>query len=117
MNQLEKGGFIEKYVALLNPEKINLHLSGFLFVGLDKHTPQKMKNFEANVKKIPEVMECYLITGQSADYVLKVIVSDMQHYQKFLLERITQMEGVTSVHTSFVLQKIVDKTMYSLEFA
>jgi len=116
VNQLEQEGIIEKYVALLNPEKIGLHLSGFLFVGLDKHTPQKMKNFEALVKKIPEVMECYLITGQTADYVLKVIVSDMQHYQKFLLERITQIEGVTSVHTSFVLQKIVDKTTYSLEF-
>ena len=117
VKQLESDGIIQLYAAILNPDKIGLHLTGILFVGLDKHTPEKMRHFEASIKKIPEVMQCYLITGQSADYLLKIIVADMQHYQKILLERITQIDGVTSVHSSFVMQKIVDKTAMTLELA
>ena len=116
VNQLEEHGIIEKYVALLKPELIGLHLHVITSVGLDKHSPERMKQFENTIKKIPEIMECFLITGQAADYILKIIVSDMSHYQKILLDKITQIPGVTSVYSSFILQKIIDKTNFPLDF-
>ena len=114
---LEDQKIIKKYVALLDHEALNLPLTVMLSVGLDKHTPERMKNFESAVKKIPEVAQCYLLTGQAADYLLTINTSSMTHYQKILLERITQIEGVTTVHSSFVLRKIVDKTNVPLDFA
>lgn len=113
---LEEQGIIQKYVALLNPESLSLPLTVMVSIGLDKHSPERIKQFESVIKKISEVVQCYLITGQSADYLLKIIVSNMQHYQKVLLEKITQIDGVTSVHSSFVLEKIVDKTNLPLDF-
>lgn len=63
-----------------------------------------------------EVQWCYLITGQSADYLLKVIVPDMDHYQQFLLNKITRIEGVSGVHSSFVMRKVVDSTAVPLGY-
>jgi len=59
---------------------------------------------------LPEVLECLLITGQDADYQLKVIVRDMDHYQDLLLNKITRIDGVTGVHSSFVMRRVIDKT-------
>ena len=84
VNLLEENGVIQKYVALLNPEALGIHLTVFTSVGLDKHTPTFMRQFETAIKKIPEVMECYLVTGQRDDFVLKIVVSSMEHYQKIL---------------------------------
>jgi Lrp/AsnC family leucine-responsive transcriptional regulator len=81
-----------------------------LHISMDRHTPERFANFEKKVAALPEVLECLLITGQSADYQLKVIVRDMDAYQELLLNRITRIEGVTGVHTSFVLRRVVDKT-------
>lgn len=114
---LEEKGIIQKYVAILNPKELGIHLTVFTSVGLDKHTPTHMRQFETAIKKIPEVMECYLVTGQRDDFVLKIVVSSMDHYQKILLERVTQIEGVTSVHSSFAMRTVVDKTNLPLDFA
>ena len=75
-------------------------------------TTQEM--LEAVIRDIPEVLECLLITGQTADYQLKVVVRDMDDYQDLLLNRITQIKGVTGVHTSFVLRRVVDRTALPL---
>jgi Lrp/AsnC family leucine-responsive transcriptional regulator len=63
------------------------------------------------------VLECYLITGQDADYLLKVVVPDMEHYQEFLLNKITRSEGVSGVHSSFVMRRVIDKTELPLGYA
>jgi Lrp/AsnC family leucine-responsive transcriptional regulator len=81
-----------------------------IHISMDRHTPERFNNFETMIRAIPEVMECLLITGQSADYQLKVVVKDMDAYQALLLDRITRIEGVTGVHSSFVLRRVVDKT-------
>jgi Lrp/AsnC family leucine-responsive transcriptional regulator len=81
---------------------------------MDQHTPERLGNFEAKVVEIPDVLECLLITGQDADYQLKVVVKDMDAYQELLLNRITRIEGVTGVHSSFVLRRVVDKTALPL---
>ena len=81
-----------------------------IYISMDKHTPERFANFEAKLAELPEVLECLLITGQDADYQLKVVVRDMDAYQDLLLNRITRIQGVTGVHSSFVLRKVVDKT-------
>ncbi|QEY19088.1 Lrp/AsnC family transcriptional regulator [Cellvibrio sp. KY-GH-1] len=107
---LEESGLIDGYVALLNARKLGLTLMAFIQISMDKHTPDRFDTFEKLVNDYPEVLECHLITGQSADYLLKVIVKDMDAYQQFLLQKLTRIEGVSGVHSSFVLKSPVDKT-------
>lgn len=82
---------------------------------MDRHTPERFENFQSQICQWPEVLECSLITGMDADYQLKVIVPDMEHYQKFLLEKLTRIEGVTSVRSSFVLNHVQLSTALPLE--
>ncbi|KTD74126.1 Lrp/AsnC family transcriptional regulator [Legionella tucsonensis] len=112
---LEDNGYIKKKVALLEPEKIGLKLSVIVLVGLNSHQPAVMNQFEEAVRFLPEVIQCYLITGQSADYVLKVIVPDLNAYQSFLLDKLTRINGVTSVQSSFILRTICETTTLPLD--
>ena len=107
---LEEAGIIAGYRALLDARKLGLSLMALIHISMDRHTPDRFENFEAEIGAIPEVMECLLITGQDADYQLKVVVRDMDAYQELLLNRITRIPGVTGVHSSFVLRRVVDKT-------
>ena len=114
MRALEESGLIRGYRALLDARKLGLSLWALIHISMDKHTPERFANFEATVQALPEVLECLLITGQDADYQLKVIVADMDAYQELLLNRITRIEGVSGVHSSFVLRKVVEKTALPL---
>lgn len=110
VRQLEEDGMIQGYVALLNARKLGLTLMSFIHISMDKHTPERFETFEKTVSGFPEVLECHLITGQSADYLLKVIVKDMDAYQHFLLQKLTGIKGVSGVHSSFVLKSPLVKT-------
>jgi Lrp/AsnC family leucine-responsive transcriptional regulator len=114
VKQLEEDGYIRQYVALLDPNKIGLQLTIMVSVGLNSHDSTKMKAFEERIALIPEVIQCYLIAGQSADYLLKVMVSNLEEYQSFLLKKLTVIDGVQHIHSSFVLQRVVDKTSLPL---
>ena len=107
---LEDSGLITGYRALLDARKLGLDLLALINISMDRHTPERFNNFEEKLAACPEVLECYLITGQSADYVLKVLVEDMDAYQQFLLGTLTRIEGVSGVHSSFVMRKVVDRT-------
>lgn len=107
---LEESGLILGYRAMLDARKLGLTLMALIHISMDVHTPERFEHFEAAVSVLPEVLECLLITGQDADYQLKVAVRDMDHYQFLLLNKITRIEGVTGVHSSFVLRRVVDKT-------
>jgi Lrp/AsnC family leucine-responsive transcriptional regulator len=107
---LEEAGIIAGYRALLDARKLGLTLMALIHISMDRHTPDRFENFEAEIGTIPEIMECLLITGQDADYQLKAVVRDMDAYQELLLNRITRIPGVTGVHSSFVLRRVVDKT-------
>lgn len=109
---LEEGGLIVGYRALLDAKALGLTLMALIHISMDQHTPERFSAFEAAVAGIPEVMECLLITGQAADYQLKVAVKDLDAYQELLLKRITGIPGVSGVHTSFVLRRVVDKTAF-----
>ena len=111
---LEEAGLIVGYRAHLDARKLGLTLMALIHISMDIHTPERFANFEAQIAFLPEVMECLLITGQEADYQLKVVVRDMDHYQSLLLNKITRIEGVTGVHSSFVLRRVMDKTALSV---
>jgi len=104
---LEEAGIITGYRALLDAKKLGLSLMALIHISMDRHTPERFANFEKNINALPEVLECLLITGQDADYQVKVVVTDMDAYQVLLLNKITRIEGVTGVHSSFVLRQVV----------
>ena len=110
VKRLEESGIIDKHVTCLNKDKLGLKLTAIVGISMDRHTPDRFDNFEGKVAEYPEVIECNMVTGQSSDYLLKVVLPDMAHYEKFLLGKLTNIEGVTGVHSSFVLRKIVEKT-------
>jgi len=107
---LEEAGYILNTVTLLDAKKLGLDLIAMISISMDRHTPERFESFESAILGYEEVLECYLITGQSADYVLKVVVQDMDAYQQFLLGKLTRIAGVTGVHSSFVMRKVVDRT-------
>lgn len=107
---LEEAGLITGYRALVDAKKLGFSLMALIYISMDQHTPERFASFESGIAAIPEVLECLLITGQQADYQLKVVVADMDGYQDLLLNKITRIKGVTGVHTSFVLRKVVNKT-------
>lgn len=113
---LEQAGILLRRVALLDRRSLGLELTALIHIGMDRHTPERFAHFEETVAGYPEVQHCYLITGQSADYMLQVVVPDMDAYQDFLLRRITRLEGVDSVHSSFVLRRVVDRTALPLDY-
>jgi Lrp/AsnC family leucine-responsive transcriptional regulator len=112
---LEESGLVVGYHARLDARKLGLTLMALVHISMDLHTPERFANFEASIGVLPEVLECLLITGQDADYQLKVTVRDMDHYQALLLDKITRITGVTGVHSSFVLRRVVDKTALTVQ--
>ena len=113
---LEEAGIIARKVTVLDAKKLGLTLTAMVQIGMDRHTPDRFETFETTVAGYPEVQSCYLITGQDADYLLQVIVPDMDAYQSLLLERITRIPGVSGVHSSFLMRKVVDRRALPLSY-
>jgi Lrp/AsnC family leucine-responsive transcriptional regulator len=113
---LEDAGVIERRVALLDRKKLGLSLTALIQISMDRHTPERFAGFEATIKQYPEVRACYLVTGQDADYLLMVVVPSMDHYQEFLLNKVTHIEGVSGVHSSFVMRRVVETTALPLGY-
>ncbi|RAU18716.1 Lrp/AsnC family transcriptional regulator [Nitrincola tibetensis] len=116
VKQLEENGFIERQVIRVNERKVGLNLIALLHISMDKHIPERFEAFETAIAAIPEVMECYLITGHDADYQLKVAVADMDSYHDILLGKITRITGVSGVKSSFIMRKVVDTTAVPLHY-
>ncbi len=115
VKRLEESGLIAGHVTLLNAESLGLNLTAIIGISMDRHTPDRFESFEKAIVKMPEIIECSIVTGQTADFLLKVVVKDMQHYEKFLLGNLTRLTGVTGVHSSFVLRNLVKKTELPVE--
>ncbi|VAX01788.1 Transcriptional regulator, AsnC family [hydrothermal vent metagenome] len=107
---LEENGFIVGYRAIIDAKKLGLSMMALVHISLDKHTPERFENFESEIANVPQILECLLITGQDADYQLKVVVRDMEAYQNLLLGKITRIAGVTGVHSSFVMRDVISRT-------
>jgi Lrp/AsnC family leucine-responsive transcriptional regulator len=109
VRQLEDAGIITHHITLLDHEKLGLNLTAMISVTMDRHTADRFDKFEREAAALPEVMECYVVTGQDSDFLIKVLVRDMRHYEEFLLRRLTKLDGVSGVHTSFVLRHPINK--------
>ncbi|MEN9728124.1 MAG: hypothetical protein RL434_2490 [Pseudomonadota bacterium] len=115
VKRLEDSGLIKRHVTLLDQARLGLNITAMISISMDRHTPERFDNFEQQVRKFPEVIECSIVTGQSADYLLKAVLPDMTYYEEFLLGRLTRIAGVTGVHSSFVLRKVIDRTELPLD--
>ena len=106
---LEANGIIDRYVALVRPEVIGLAVTAFVRVRLSQQDDRCLAVFEQAVSQFPEVMECYLMTGES-DYQLRVLVPSLSAFEDFLRYRLTTVEGISQVTSSFALRPTVYKT-------
>jgi Lrp/AsnC family leucine-responsive transcriptional regulator len=116
LRRLEESGLIRDTVTLLDQDALGLKLTAYIGISMDRHTPDRFAAFEAEVTSYPEVLECSVVTGQAADYLLKAVLPDMQHYEQFLLGRLTRIPGVTGVHSSFELRRVVQRTVLPLDY-
>lgn len=113
LKHLENNGTISSYVALVDPQAVGLAVTAFVRVRLDQQDDRHLATFELAVADFPEVMECYLMTGD-ADYQLRVLVESLNAFEDFLRQRLTKIEGVAQVTTSFALRPVVYKTALPL---
>jgi Lrp/AsnC family leucine-responsive transcriptional regulator len=109
VRQLEGEGVIARYVALVNPDALGLSVTAFVRVRLDQQDDRHLDAFEAAISQFPEVMECYLMTGE-ADYQLRILVRSLTEFEDFLRYRLTRVAGVANVTTSFALRPVIYKT-------
>jgi Lrp/AsnC family leucine-responsive transcriptional regulator len=111
---LEASGVISRYVALLDPRRVGLPVSVFVEVSLSSQTEAVLEPFETAIAKRPEVMECYQMTG-SFDYLLRIVVRDLDSYETFLRSHLTRIPGVASIRSSFALRAVKYRTELPLE--
>jgi Lrp/AsnC family leucine-responsive transcriptional regulator len=107
--RLEQGGVIAGYVALVDPAKMGLQVTAFVRIRLTSQDDAHLARFEEAIVDIPEVMECYLMTGE-ADYQLRVLVPSLEAFEEFLRHRLTRINGVAQVTSSFALRPVTYKT-------
>jgi Lrp/AsnC family leucine-responsive transcriptional regulator len=106
---LEDNAVIAGYVALINPEEVGLGVTAFVRIRLDRQDDSHLALFENTVIQMPEVMECYLMTGE-ADYQLRVLVGSLGDFEDFLRHKLTKITGVSQVTSSFALRPVVYRT-------
>ncbi|WCL83112.1 Lrp/AsnC family transcriptional regulator (plasmid) [Saprospira sp. CCB-QB6] len=114
IKRLEKRGYIKGYVALVNRKKVEMGLMAFLSVSLKEHSQTALLKFEQEIIKFPKVMECYHIAGQY-DFILKIVVRDMQDYHDFTFNRLAAMDNIGHVQTDFVMNDIKYSTEIPLD--
>ena len=110
---LEERGVIRRHVSLVDPGKVGLPVSVFVNVSLERQVEEALKRFERAILTRPEVMECYLMTGD-ADYLLRVVCADLGAYERFVLEHLAKAPGVSSIRSSFALKQVKYSTALPL---
>jgi len=102
---MEKEGIISRYVAVLDQKKVGLPVSVFVSVKLDRQRKDALELFSKAIGRWPEVLECYLMTGPR-DYLLRVVVADIAAYEAFLKEKLTRLDAIASIESSFALEQV-----------
>jgi len=114
VRKLRVNGYILKYVALLDGRKLNRNTIAFVNVSLGAHGADRVEAFRAHIQDLPEVLECYHVSGDS-DFLLKILTSDIGAYENFLLTRLTRTSDIARIHTSFVLSTVKHETRIPIE--
>lgn len=110
---LEASGIIRRYVTLLDPLQAGLTVSVFIHVTLERQVESALETFEDAIRARPEVMECYLMTGD-ADYLIRVVMPDVQALERFILDFLTRIPGVGNIRSSFALKQVKYQTALPL---
>lgn len=110
---LEDRGVIRKYVGLVDPAKLGLPISIFINISLQRQERGQLEEFEATISRFPEVMECYLMTG-SSDYLVRIVVPEIQAFERFLADHLTRIPGVANIQSSFAVKQVVYNTQLPL---
>lgn len=113
VRDLERSGLISRYVALLDPLKFGLGVSVFINIRLEQQVEKALEKFESAMKEYPEVMECYLMTGDS-DYMIRVVVPDVPALERFIVDELSKIRGVANIRSSFALKQVKYKTALPL---
>ena len=113
IKKLEKEGIIQHYVALLNSNKIDRGFVVFCHLKLIQHTKEFISKFESQVIRLPEILECHHVSGDY-DYILKILVKDMEAYREFLITKLTSLEHIASTHSTFMISEVKKTTVIEL---
>jgi DNA-binding Lrp family transcriptional regulator len=113
IRKLEEDGIIERYATILNKEKLGYDMLCFVQVTLQRHNTEAVENFRQAIQTMPEVLECHHLTGEY-DYLLKIVVYNRKHLERFLLETLTPQPGMDKIRTSLVLSEIKATTVVPL---
>mgnify|MGYP000013461085 CR=1 FL=1 len=108
VKSLEESGVITGYSAIINQNKVNLSVNVFVQVSLERQSEERLQVFEEKIMEYREVMEAYLMTGE-ADYLLRIVVKDLQAYEKFLKDNLTKIKGIASIRSYFSLKQVTRK--------
>lgn len=111
---LEQSGVIKNYAGIVDAKAVGLPISVFVSVSLNRQERAGLEAFEATVASYKEVMECYLMTG-SSDYLVRIVVPDLESYERFLADKLTRIQGVANIQSSFALKQVVYKTELPLD--
>ena len=113
VRELEETGVIQRYATLVDPVIAGMPVSVFVNVTLERQVEPDLESFEAAIQALPEVMECYLMTGGS-DYLLRVVASDVAAFRRFLMDHLTRIPGVANIRSSFALNQVKYRTALPL---
>lgn len=111
IKRLEDAGVITGYHTQTDAQKLGYPLAVFIAISMDRHTAERFEQFEHKIQSFEEVISCSIVTGRTEDYLIKVRVRDMAHYEEFLLHRLNRIEGVAQVHTSFELREVFKRSV------
>ncbi len=114
VRELQASGVIRRYVTLLDPKMLGLGVSVFVSVSLENQGEKALERFEKAILGRPEVLECYLMTGDS-DYLLRVVCADLDAFERFLMNHLTKVVGISSIRSSFALKQVKYSTALPLE--
>jgi Lrp/AsnC family leucine-responsive transcriptional regulator len=113
IKKLKESGYIRRFTVLVDPEKIGKGLIAYTQVTITKHTQRSLLDFQAQVVQLPEVMECYHMNG-TYDFLLRIVIKDMHEYSTVLMAKLSQLTGVVTMHTFFVMAELKYETAYKL---
>lgn len=108
IKKMEKDGIIESYSAIINKKKVGFEFTAFCNISLEKHQSDYLEQFRCDIQELPEVIACYHIAGMF-DYLLKVIVPDMEAYQNFITKKLASLANVGKVQSSFVMEQLKEE--------
>ena len=112
IKKLENMGVIDKYIAIVNPEKIGKKITVYSQISLAQHSRKLIDNFKQKIDEIDEVMSCMHVSG-NYDFLLTVMVDNMEDYQNFVINKLSIIEGISNVQSSFVIDQLKSKTNFS----